>query len=87
MESMLATSIIFGILGGLGIICSVFDIIPFTMLLPSGVAFIFCFFFAVMYKKEKEYQKMRKEKDRQLRLMEEKLTREKELKRQEKNES
>lgn len=40
-------------------------------------------FFAIMYKKEKEYDKMRREKDRQLRLIEQKLEQEKELKRQE----
>ena len=53
------------------------------MCLPSGVAFIFMAFFAIMYKKEKEYDKMRREKDRQLRLIEQKLEQEKELKRQE----
>lgn len=74
MTSMLVTSIIFGILGGVGAFCSTCEIIPFTMLLPSGVAYIFMFFFAIMYKKEK---------DRQLRLMEQKLEQEKELKRQE----
>lgn len=81
MTSMLVTSIIFGILGGVGAYCSVCEIIPFTMLLPSGVAYIFMFFFAIMYKKE--YDKMRREKDRQLRLMEQKLEQEKELERQE----
>ncbi len=83
MTSMLVTSIIFFILGTVGMFCSIFDIIPLIMLLPSGVAFIFTAFFAIMYKKEKEYNRMRKEKDRQLRLLEQKLEQEKELKRQE----
>ena len=73
MTSMLVTSIIFGILGGVGIFCSIFDIIPIMMFIPSGVAFIFMFFFAIMYSKEKEYDRMRKEKDRRLRLLEQKL--------------
>lgn len=83
MTSMLVTSIVFGILGVVGFSCSIFEIIPFTMAIPSGVAFIFMTFFAIMYKKEKEYDKMRREKDRQLRLIEQKLEQEKELKRQE----
>lgn len=83
MTSMLVTSIIFGILGGAGLFCSVCEIIPFMLIIPSGVAFIFMFFFAIMYKKEKEYDKMRREKDQQLRLLEQKLQQEKELKRQE----
>lgn len=83
MTSMLVTSIIFGILGGVGLFCSICEIIPFPLIIPSGVAFIFMFFFAIMYEKEKEYDKMRREKDRQLRLLKQKLEQEKELKRQE----
>lgn len=83
MTSMLVTSIIFGILGVVGVSCLLLEIIPFTMAIPSGVAFIFTVFFAIMYKKEKEYDKMRREKDRQLRLVEQKLKQEMELKRQE----
>ena len=58
MTSMLVTSIIFGILGGVGLFCLICEIIPFMMILPSGVAFIFMVFFAIMYKKEKEYKRI-----------------------------
>lgn len=83
MTSMLVTSIVFGILGVVGIFCSFVELIPITMIIPSVVAFIFMIFFGVMYQKEKEYDKMRREKDRQLRLIEQKLEQDKELKRQE----
>lgn len=77
MTSMLVTSIVFGILSVVGIFCSFVELIPITMIIPSVVAFIFMTFFGIMYQKEKEYDKMRREKDRQLRLIEQKLEQEK----------
>lgn len=62
---MLIASILFGILGVIGLFCSTF------IISISSFIFMICFF--ITYQKEKENDKIRKEIDQQLRLLEDEL--------------
>ena len=56
---LLVFSVLFGIFGGAILFGVIFEAIPFEMILLSIFFFIFTSIFAVIYKKEKEYDKWR----------------------------
>ena len=69
----LVFSVLFGIFGGAILFGIIFEAIPFEMILLSILFFIFTSIFAVIYKKVKEYEKWRREQDKQFRLYEEEI--------------
>ena len=69
----LVFSVLFGIFGGAILFGIIFEAIPFEMILLSIFFFIFTSIFAVIYKKVKEYEKWRREQDKQFRLYEEEI--------------
>ena len=69
----LVFSVLFGIFGGAILFSVIFEAIPFETILLSIFFFIFTSIFAVIYKKEKEYEKWRREQDKQFRLYEEEI--------------
>ena len=69
----LVCSVLFGIFGGAILFGIIFEAIPFEMILLSIFFFIFTSIFVIIYKKEKEYEKWRREQDKQFRLYEEEI--------------
>ena len=70
---ILVFSVLFGIFGGAILFGIIFEAIPFEMILLSILFFIFTSIFAVIYKKLKEYEKWRREQDKQFRLYAEEI--------------